>query len=237
MTLGVSACSSLHSPSEEPLRAAIDAEKRLRSTDSPADHRRSVIDLYSKVIDAGDASPSSRNEALFRRGRLYAEASDCPRALDDISRAVTGGLRAAGAYMVMANCHRRAGSLDQARKDIDGAVEAAPREPLVYRARAMLSIDEKRYEDAAQDLSKSIELTKPDESSSLFEMRGDAYAAAGRYKKAVDDYEAAIRVSNRDAMAVMGSASRRSAQLAPIYEKLSKAYAGLAWESRSGRPD
>ena len=237
MTLAVSACSSMLSAGDERLKAAIDAEKRLRSTDSVVEHRRAVIDLYSKVIDASDTSLQSRNQALFRRGRLYAEASDCPRAVDDINRAVTGGLRAAGAYMVLANCHRRAGSLDQARTDIDHAVTVAPSEPLVYRARAMLSMDEKRYEDAAQDLSKSIELTKPDESSSLFEMRGDAYAAAARYEKAVDDYEAAIRVSNRDAIRIMGSASRQSAQLAPIYEKLSKAYAGLARESRSGRPD
>jgi len=131
----------------------------------------------------------------------------------------------------------KAGLLDEARKDVDRAIDVAPNEPLVYRARAMISMDQKRYEAAAQDLSKRIDLVKPDESSALFQMRGDAYLAAGQFEKAVDDYEAAIRASNRDALEIMGSASRKSAQLAPIYEKLSKAYAGLARESQRGRSD
>ena len=237
MTIAVSACSAIKTAPDGRLKAAIDAENELRNTRPTVDQRKTVIALYSTVIDAGDTNLQSRNEALFRRGRLYAEASDCPRALDDIDRAIRDGLRAASAYMILANCHKRGGLLDEARKDVDRAIDVAPNEPLVYRARAMISMDQKRYEAAAEDLSKSIDLIKPDESSGFFEMRGDAYLAAGQYEKAVDDFEAAIRVSNRNAVQIMGTASRKSAQLAPIYEKLSKAYAGLARESQRGRPD
>jgi tetratricopeptide (TPR) repeat protein len=237
VTIAVSGCSSMQGVPDDRLTAAIAAENRLKNTRPSADERGAVIALYSEVIDAGDTNVASRNEALFRRGRLYAEASDCARAMDDIDRAINAGLRASGAHMILANCHRKAGLLDEARKDVDRAIVVNGNEPLLYRARAMISMDQKRYDAAAQDLSKSIDLVKPDESSDLFEMRGDAYLAAAQYENAVDDYESAIRVSNRDAVRIMGSASRRSAQLAPIYEKLSKAYAGLARESERGRPN
>ena len=237
-TIVVSSCSSTRTTVADPLRTAIAAEDELRQAHSTAvrpNQRAAVIALYTRVVEEANSSTQNRNEALFRRGRLYAEASDCAHAVGDIEKAISAGLRTASAYMVLANCHRKAGLLDRARKDIDLAIAVASNEPVLYRARATISMEQERYDEAATDLSKSIDLIKPDESSALFEMRGDAHLAAGRYGQAVDDFHAAIRVSDRDAVQIMGSASRRSAQLAPIYEKLSKAYSGLARESLRGR--
>ncbi|MGE0278702.1 MAG: tetratricopeptide repeat protein [Nitrospiraceae bacterium] len=218
------------------LAAVIAKEEKARkaSPKEQAAAKSTLIEAYTSLLKA-QTDKTSRNEALFRRGRLHAEQSNCQRALEDIGEAVASGYRSANAHMVLAYCHRRLGQLEKVREDLDHAIEVAPRDPFLYRERAIFLADKGDNAAALRDASKSIGLMAPNESSDLFVLRGDLFLALGKYEDAIDDYMAAIRISNRNAVELMGSASPRSAQLAPIYEKLSDAYSGLAKASILGR--
>lgn len=236
--LFIGACVATNVPYDARLQDAMRAEEGALGSgqsSNPAGDRLRLIESYSRLIDAGDLDTESRNEALFRRARLYLRQSNCPQALSDVDRAINNGYRSAQAYVLRMSCHRRLGKTEEALHDLEMAIEAAPREPMLYRERATLLMSNERFSEALGDLTRSINLLGADQSSDLHTLRGDAYLAAGQYELAIDDYRAAIRASNRNAMEIMGSAPSRSAQLAPIYEKLSDAYAALAKASARGR--
>lgn len=226
----------MNSASDQPSRNAHKEPEQLaqdRALSAPGGDRSALMEKYSRAIATSAPGSALQNEALFNRGRLYALQSDCSQAIKDLGRALEAGYRSIAAHMLRAQCHVRLGSLEDARKDMDTAITIAPREALLYRERGMILVKAGAHSAAIHDFSKSIELEKPQESSGLYVMRGDAYFAEEMYEESIQDYESALRVSKRNAMEITGgTAGSRTIQLAPIYQKLGKAYSALATESR-----
>jgi tetratricopeptide (TPR) repeat protein len=105
---------------------------------------------------------------------------------------------------------------------------------IIYWNKGREANRKKDYDTAVRELSRGIELTKSLGSKDMFVDRGDAYFGQGNYELAIADYLRAVELSKRNAGEVMGRdyASRtRTFDLAPIYEKLSAAYAALARKS------
>jgi len=105
----------------------------------------------------------------------------------------------------------------------------------VHWMKGLEAKEQRDYDTAVREISRSIELTGSPESKDMFVNRGDAYFGQGKYEQAIADYAHAIQLSKRNAGEIMGGdyASRtRTFDLAPIYEKLGAAYSALAVKSR-----
>lgn len=226
---------------DQNLRDAIKSEEQLKSVRPPAERAReqaAVIQNYSRIISSEDSTPGARREALYRRAQLYARQSDCKQAIEDVSEAIREGYRSPRAYMVRAYCERSLGALENAKADIGAAISLAPEEPALYVERAQISQSQNELQEAITDLSKAISLTKSRPSNDWLLMRGDDYFAMRSYEQAIEDYRAAVKASMRNRTEIMNEPeTSRTAQLAPIYQKLSAAYSALAHVSEAtGRP-
>ena len=111
-------------------------------------------------------------------------------ALEKINLAIeTGGntMVTARAYCVRAKIHKAQGDSENAFHDIDKAIELNPGYIELYSIRAAFSVEEKRFNDAINDYSTVLELSKGKDWNSLFEI-GNIYYEKEEYNSAIEYY-------------------------------------------------
>ena len=97
------------------------------------------------------------------------------------------------------------GEYDKAIVSFNTALEESPDSWYVYLHRGEFFLKIERYEEAAADLTKVIELY-PDiyDSYNIYAERGDCYRKLLRYDAAIDDYNRAISIRPNHAPALFG---------------------------------
>lgn len=108
----------------------------LEGCDGPDPERR--IASCSALIEAPDAAPAVRAEALFRRGLSYWQLSQPERALKDYDAAIRIAPRFAAALNNRADAYMRLGNPSQGVADIDQALEISPQNPIFNATRGQI---------------------------------------------------------------------------------------------------
>lgn len=142
--------------------------------------------------------------------RTFVEA-DAAYRVGDYDRAIAGfsaliestpDERSKGAYFAMrGSAYRAKGELDKALADADTAVRFRPDMPLAYSIRAAINMTRAQYELAISDLDVAIKLNP---STSLYSNRGFARIRAGDSTRAMEDFDAAIRMKGTNEEAYFG---------------------------------
>ncbi|MCH8067398.1 MAG: tetratricopeptide repeat protein [Nanoarchaeota archaeon] len=168
--------------------------------DSDANLERAV-----KVLSAGLSipfpSPGQAARAYNDRGLALLLLDRPQEAVDDFTRALSGGMKHQNVYQSRATAHLQAGNPDQALEDITRAIELAPGNNGLYEHKAGIFNDTGRYNDAI-DLAMEVMsqygwLRTP----GMLSARAFAHLKLGNYKESIKDEQQAVRWDTNDAHA------------------------------------
>ena len=164
---------------------------------------------------AQDFSESIRCEpelsyAYLDRGTALAQLNDLDGALASLDAAISANPQLADAYLARAAVYRRRNNEDRARADEVRVAQLTPRkEVLAPDASGIDLVERARIAEMAHHHDETIDLcTKALDArltqfylSGALMMRGNAYAGKGDLEHALRDYDEAIRVDPKNALA------------------------------------
>jgi tetratricopeptide (TPR) repeat protein len=156
-------------PDEQPGRRAGDFSQRLRSACQPTDHSLHILECALVYIDQHETQP----------------------ALDDLDAAISadpgfGRLLCAGQRV------RATGRLEDARHDLDRAIELDPNFEAAYQSRIRISQQLEDYTTVVADASRLAELHSDD--PSIYYERGVANDQLGKLNEALADYTRTVEL-------------------------------------------
>lgn len=142
-------------------------------------------------------------ELLYRVGSIHQRRRDWRTALDVFEKAVVAHPSVARVVRERGACHAMLGHVDQARLDMDRAVELAPRDPVNYNSRGYyIHALKGEHEAAIMEYNKAI---KQDPNYGFaFSNRGWSRYRSGEVEKGRKDLELAIRKNPGNAYAHRG---------------------------------
>ena len=148
------------------------------------DFNKAVKD-FDKVleINAQDA------QAYLYRGYAYAGLNKYENAIEDYSKSIDLNPDNANAYHNRGNAYKNIEQIDKALIDYTVAIELDPDSAQIYVDRASIYYDLGDLKQEIADYTKAIEI-QPDYGLA-FELRGEAYEARDRERKAIQDFATA----------------------------------------------
>jgi tetratricopeptide (TPR) repeat protein len=127
-------------------------------------------------------------DAQFQTGMRLMGAGDYKRAIDKFNRAVS--IHETGeAYLERGSAHLYRNEIDVALADFDRATTLNPNLARAYSAKGVIYRDRKDFRRAIEELTKAVEL---DPTIDSYYERAQAYEAMGEFRKAIENYDAAI---------------------------------------------
>lgn len=132
------------------------------------------------------AAPDAQARCQSGEGGFGEQVAACSEVLDGQPDAATR----LNALVRRAGAHFRSGQTDDAIADISRAIELAPDNATVYRARGMMRNARFEHELALADLDKALELAPGD--IGALRHRAYAYEALGQDDKAMADFNAIL---------------------------------------------
>ena len=158
-----------------------------------------AIESYSRAI--GKSEGTTRNEALIQRGKLYFRNQDYKNAILDFTAAIDGGISEPKIFMMRGQCYDALSELELALNDYTKAKSLGSQEVVFeYRGQVLLKLG--RYKEAVRDFTEFLK--KHENSWSVYESRGDVFAATGEKDKAIQDYDAAQKILRTATLEVLG---------------------------------
>ncbi|MCD9021785.1 tetratricopeptide repeat protein [Cohnella silvisoli] len=91
----------------------------------------------------------------------------------------------------LADAYREAGKAEEARKENEELTDMEPEDPLNWKQRAELAIDEEQYEEADKAYTQALQL---DETADFFMRRSYSRYMADRYEEAMMDIQSAVKL-------------------------------------------
>jgi WD40 repeat protein/tetratricopeptide (TPR) repeat protein len=161
-------------------------------------HWKEAVASFSKAIAA---RPDDR-ESRRGRGRANAELNEknhWTQAVTDYSRAIALGLPGWDSWYVRGVMHARLGQYDEAVKDLSGAIERGASGWGVWAERGYASA---RTQDLRAAISDYSEVIRRNPDALSYNNRGVAFQTTGEFVKALRDFDEAIRLNARFALAV-----------------------------------
>ncbi len=186
------------------LTASETPENRLEAAD---EFQSAELD-YERALDLGP-DPNYRYVLYVNRGGMYLHAGQLDRALADFDAAVQLNDRPFHAYALQAQVAQKRGQFDQAAMALNRAIERQPDRPELFRARALLATRRGPNDgrtapgptpveraQAIDDLGHAIRLETADSAQKAddFAERGRLFFASGETKRALEDYDSALRI-------------------------------------------
>lgn len=146
-------------------------------------------------LDLGIRLYPSESRLFLGRGRAHWAKGEKEQALSDFDLAVSVEPLSFGTYQLRANFYFDEGQRDRALVDADSALRVAKPEDqsdaYIMRCRFLLALG--RIQDGLRDCEKAL-FKKPQNSVAL-NYRAYAYLKLGRHQRAVQDYDAALKVN------------------------------------------
>lgn len=145
-----------------------------------------TLALMLATATARADAPDAQARCQSGEGGFAKQVAACSEVLEgqpDAPTRLNALVRRAGAYF-------RSGQTDEAIADISQAIELAPDNATVYRARGMMRNARFEYELALADLDKALELTPGD--IGALRHRAQAYEELGQDAKAAVDFNAIL---------------------------------------------
>ena len=156
----------------------------------------------SKVVDAADASPDQKAEALALRSAVQkdaeAQAADLDRAIKLLPEKPD--------YIRLRAQHRYENEkLDNALADIDRALKLDPEHAFSHELRGMILLGLEKYDEALASFDRASELVP--EASLPYQHRGQLYIKKGDPEKAVEQLTKALELAPQNLAALLVRAS------------------------------
>ncbi|MGJ5816533.1 tetratricopeptide repeat protein [Paludibaculum fermentans] len=148
---------------------------------------------YSRAIEI---NPDEQT-ALSQRASLRSETGDLAGALDDLNRTVQLS-PANGSYLLRrGELLRRLKDPAGAERDLTKAIEIDPNLPQPYFQRALVRLEQKRWNDSISDNTRAIDLKLPN-NAAAYNNRGLGYKNSGLLAEARRDFEQALQLQPGD---------------------------------------
>jgi tetratricopeptide (TPR) repeat protein len=173
------------SAAQAALRALAEKNVYLRK---PQGNRRTQQEIAAEL----SATPASANE-FIRRGNALLDNQRYDEAIDDFNRALKIEPANAWALANRGISHVWKEDFASANRDLDAAAKIDSRNPVVFRARALMALRKGSPRDAITAFTSSLEI-EPNSGFSLGH-RAFAYRALGEGEKALADAAAALRIN------------------------------------------
>jgi tetratricopeptide (TPR) repeat protein len=145
--------------------------------------------VYIYIADAPE-----RADAQFQAGMRLMGPGDYRQAIEKFTRAVSI-YETGEAYLERGSAHQYLNEIDLALADFDKATTVDPNLARGYSAKGAIYRDRKDFRRAIEELTKAVEL---DPTLDAYYQRAQTYEALGEFRKAIEDYDAAIVIA-RDA--------------------------------------
>jgi tetratricopeptide (TPR) repeat protein len=176
------------------------------------------IEFFTKQLAEEETA-----DRLVRRSACYNLAGKIDQAIEDMDRAIQ--IQPDGAtYQNRGALWVTKGDLDKALTDYDEAVRVAPDDVFSYRGRGHARLQAHKYDAALEDLNKALEM---EADAWTHGDAGLAWAGKGEHKKAIAEYDKALELNPKHAIALVrrGDARVRLADLTAAVKDYDKAIA------------
>ena len=147
-------------------------------------------DALKRIKKAGELGCDEATLKYFY-GYIYFRKGDYKTAIQQYTATVNTNPRYANAYCDRATAHLRSGNYKAALDDYATALEIMPTATFVYILRADAKASQGNYNAAIQDLNTAVNMAGDDNFTEL-NARGIMYGRSGKYKKAMEDFDACI---------------------------------------------
>lgn len=180
--------------------ASSDGDRNQRAPESDTESRltAAIAELGKAVAIQKEKQQDDYSQAYFQRALLYQMMGKTEEAISDADMVVQLTPNEALGYSLRGALYELGlGDHERAIQDLDKAIELESRNSLgaayYHRAEAYVNSSRPgRYEQAVQDYSVVIDRKLEFGPHSVYERRGEAYAAVRQYEKAVEDLGKAI---------------------------------------------
>ncbi len=176
----------------------------LQALDQPVIDPALLIRRCTAYIDSAAASPGEEGAAHLVRAAAYRDIGDEAHARADDREAVRLYTSVIDTYepypefvFRRATAYHAMGDIKSALRDYDTAIKGNPWNVVAFADRGLLLLrHHNQYNLAAADFDQALKLA-PDNVKILI-LRGDTYAAQGKYAAALADLDRAVTLSPRD---------------------------------------
>jgi tetratricopeptide (TPR) repeat protein len=161
---------------------------------------RNRLDEAYAVFDAGARLKPAEGIFRYGRGRVYSARKEFPAAIAEYTEAMRLTPGVSLNYLWRAEAYLQLNMYPEALADYDQALATGsliPRDKAqLYFGRGFLYLNTKEYELALRDLDKALGFNP--ENANGRRWRGLAYEQLGNRKRALEDYEYALRLAPSD---------------------------------------
>lgn len=147
-----------------------------------------AIEDYSKVIDLSPSYPG----VYTRRAGCYLCTENWDAALNDCDLALRQNWQDAGAYYNRANVYYAWKEWHRVTNDLLMSINLGRRDASAYYYLGIAYLNRGVLDDAFAELTYAFRLNRRDENA--LNKRGEIRCIYGDYKRAIDDFEAALRI-------------------------------------------
>jgi tetratricopeptide (TPR) repeat protein len=153
----------------------------------------------TKLIDA-NASTEQVAKAYHNRGVAYLDLGKTPKAIDDLSKAITLSPNFARPYYARGNAYYQLDQYERALRDYDKYVSLAPKDAKGYASRGLTLRELNRSGDAMDEFETAIVLNS--QYALPYFGRGQIRTEERKYNLAVEDFDKALALDPKDAVAL-----------------------------------
>ena len=171
------------------------------------DYQRAMAD-YNRAAALDPQEPW----VFFDRGNAYKDMGDFVHARQDYDEAIRLRPTVATFFRRRGELRKDQGDLAGAGADFDAALRLDPQNVLAYLARGNLNAARHDYDKAFADYDKAIALkpNSPQLAALVYSARAMASVDMGNIKRALDDYDALLKIEPDNAIICKGAPSRLS---------------------------
>lgn len=162
------------------------------------EHADVAVKIATSVIERAGIKPEDKANMLFQRGEANVAQKKFEAAVVDYSDAVKLMPMHLGAHVGLCGAYVSAGKKEQAQASFDRAVQAFPKNPLVFNNRGMFLQEQKKYAEAIEDFTRAIDLDP--NHFVAFMNRGYTLMNDGDPQTAESDFTQALRINTHQPM-------------------------------------
>ncbi|MCQ2251025.1 MAG: tetratricopeptide repeat protein [Bacteroidales bacterium] len=186
------------------------------------------LELYDEALASiRKAEKLGYSQTLLRYyyGYIYFRMGKFGDAVSQYDKAIKANSNFAHAYCDRATAHMRMKNYKAALDDYNTALQIMPNAYFVYILRADVRAAQGNYNAAIQDINYAVSMADDDDDFIFMNARGVMYGRAGKYKKAMDDFNACLekQPQNPDTYINIGNMLMGQKKYAEAEQQYSKA--------------
>ncbi len=168
------------------------------------------FDLAAALADYNSAAALDPKQPwiFLERGKIFKAMHDLAHARQDFDQAIGLAPRVSAFYLQRGQLRKEQGDLAGAGTDFDSAIRLNPSNIVALLARGDLLAAQKDYDKAFADYDKALAVSanSPQIAALVYSARAVAMAEKGDLKRALDEYDALLKIEPDDPVYLVGRA-------------------------------